>query len=143
MGPKNLPIRPVPCLWAQKSRKRTHAGEGQDHRFGLGGGYFQTLQGGEDGNDRGDQAIAIEQGGAEEPGQDQAPAQVGPHALVEQGQHGEDAALPLIVGPEDEQGIFHADHQGQRPKNQGNQAQDIGRRRFDGGMAGKTDFKGI
>ena len=126
-----------------KEQQEYAAGEGQNHRFGLGGGNFEALQGGEDGNDRGDQAVAVEQGGAEEPGQDQPAAQVGPHAFVEQGQHGEDAAFPLIIGPEDEQGIFHTDHQGQRPKNQGNQAQDIGRRRFDGGMAGKTDFKGI
>ncbi len=143
MGPKSLPIRPVPCLCAQNSRNSTAQVSGQDQRFGPGGGNFEALQGGEDGNDRGDQAVAVEQGGAEEPGQDQASAQVGPQAFVEQGQHGEDAAFPLVVGPEDEQGILQADHQGQRPKNQGNQAQDIGRSWFDGGMAAKTDFKGI
>ena len=110
-GPKNLPMRPVPCLWAQKRRIRDHAGQGQDQGLGLGGGYFQTFQGGEDRDDRGDETVTVEQGGAEESGQDQSPAQVGSQVLMEQGQHGEDAALPLIVGAHDEQGILDAHHQ--------------------------------
>ena len=44
---------------------------------------------------------------------------------MEQGQHGKDASLPAIIGPHDEQGVFYADHQVQRPKYHGKHAQDI------------------
>ena len=126
-----------------KQENQDHAGQGQDQGLGLGGGHFQTFQGGEDGNDRGDEPIAVQQGGTEQPRQDQSPAQVGAQVLVEQGQHGEDAAFALVVGAHDEQGIFDADHQDQGPENQGHQPQDIWGRRGNGGLAGKADLEGV
>ena len=118
-GPNNLPMRPVPSALPPEKSDQHCAGERQDQGLGLGGGHFQAFQGGQHGNDRGDEPIAIQEGRTEKPPQHQDPPQVGAQVLVEQGQHGEDPALAVVVGLHDEQGVFQADHQGEGPEDQG------------------------
>ena len=89
--------------------------------------------GGRGRNDRGDQAIAERQG---EPKARPGPAEAETVLMpLEKASMAKRPALPLRRPGW--QHTSHTDHQGQRPKNQGNQAQDIGRRGFDGGMAGE------
>ena len=86
---------------------------------------------------RGDHAVAVEQGGAEQHEQDQhAGAAAGGfgRALLDQAEHGEGAALAVVVGAHDEQGVFQADGQDHRPDDQrhdaGNGRRVVGERRL-------------
>ncbi len=69
---------------------------------------------------RRDRAVAVEQGRADQPDDEQ---QRLPRAGLrvpgaEQRQHGDDAALAAVVGPQDQHRVFQRHDQDQRPKDQ-------------------------
>ncbi len=74
--------------------------------------------------DRGrDQGVAVEQGRAADP-QEEDPACPPAHGLLGQGHQGQDAALALVVRPHDHSDVFDGHHQEQGPERQGHHAQD-------------------
>jgi len=103
--------------------------EGDDERARARGDDLEPLHRPEDGHRRGDDAIAVEQGGAEERERDEDAAlrPRGGFVADEQGEHREDPALPSVVGTEDEDDVLHADHEDQRPEHEGEDAVDSGR----------------
>jgi hypothetical protein len=99
---------------------------------------LDAFDGAEDGDRRSDHGLATEHRGSDQ--DDQRPhAQAAADAAVEvaQGQEGEHAAFAPVVGPEDEDRVFHAHHQDQRPDDERKNAQD-GDRVFRGRQGGQT-----
>ena len=75
---------------------------------------------------RGDDGVAIEEGGADHAQGEHRRRAAADRALGERHQ-GEDPALALVVGPHDEGDVLDRDHDDQRPQGQGHDAQDLGR----------------
>ena len=88
---------------------------------------FESFHGAEH-RDRGrDDAITKQQRGTEEPEQHDHDAALHrfTHAVRGQGHQREHAALALVVRPQDEDEVFDADEQKQRPEDQRNHAKDV------------------
>jgi hypothetical protein len=116
-GPKSLPTASVPRVWAMNSD-------------------VQAFHRGQHGYARGDHAVAVEQGGAEQHQQhEQAGGRVRARlfGFLDQAEHGEGTALPVIIGAHDEQRVFDADGEQHGPDDEGEYADDG---RAIGGQAG-------
>ena len=86
-------------------------------------GFLDSFQRGYDRDGRGDDAVAIEQGGAEDAEEDEE-ASVLPLGLLLvlggcEGDQGHDAAFAVLVGFHDQEHIFHHHHEDERPNDQG------------------------
>jgi hypothetical protein len=118
---------PAGALLLHREQAQQHA-QGEGHHPGLEyrRGDLQAFHGGEHGNGRGDDAVAVEQGGAEQAQQHEGAGLAGIfRAALHQGHEGHDAALALVVGAHDEGGVFHRHHPHQGPEDQGQDAQDV------------------
>ena len=89
--------------------------EGDDELMEGGGGHLEPLHRAEHRHRRGDDPIAVEEGRPEQAEGDQHhPLPRG--QLVppeEEGEHGEDPALALVVRPEDEEDVLDANYEDQ------------------------------
>jgi hypothetical protein len=93
------------------------------------GGDLEALDGAEHGDGRRDDAVAVEQRGAEEHHaaiQPMRPLGLGDAArLGHQGEQRHDAALTLVVGPHDEREVLDRHDHDQRPEHQRQQPQHV------------------
>ena len=102
---------------------------GYDQRFHRRGHHAGALHGGEHRDGRGDDAVAVEQRCAEQPKDQQHHRLARRIARVfgsDQGREGEDAALPVVVGLQDERQVLEGHHQQHRPEHQREHADDVG-----------------
>jgi hypothetical protein len=92
--------------------------------------HLQPLHRREHRDGRRDQAVAVEQRGAEQPEQDDRLPRAAGNSLV--GQHPRhqrhDAALSLVVGTQDQRHVLEGDDDDQRPEHQRQDAQHVRRR---------------
>ena len=131
-GPKMLPMKPVPLRWTRNSPIRISDADGHDHRRELRRVDFQSFHGAQYRDRRRDDAVAIEQRGPDQPDDEKggAPASRRRMPGIEKREKRHDAALAVIVGAHDENGVFQRDDQDQRPEDQRHDARDgLGRQR--------------
>jgi hypothetical protein len=91
-------------------------------RLEAGRGELQAFHRGKDGDRRGDDRIAVEQGGAGHAEERHREHVVPDHALEERHQ-GERAALAVVVGAHDQEDVFERDHDDERPQHQRHHAE--------------------
>ena len=113
----------------RKERDENDDGERHNHALKHRRDQPQPFHGGQDRNGRGDDAVAIQEGGAENPqrGHDRSGfAGFDGSALGEsQGEQREDPPLPVVVGPEDDADVFDGDQEDQAPQDQRNDPKNI------------------
>jgi hypothetical protein len=109
-----MPILALPRLHREQADQHRH-GQRHDKGLELGCGDSEPLDRTEHRDRRRNHAVTVEQGSPGEPDHDQPVAP----ALINGGrretEEGDDAALPIIVGPHHEAHIFYAHHDEQRP----------------------------
>ncbi len=119
------PLRPD--MLEQEQCQQDADRERHDERPEAGAGKLQALHGGQHGDRGRDHAVAVEQGGAEQHQQGEG-AWPGErkrrHLAADQAEQRQGAALPVMVGPQDEAGVFHADDEDHRPDDQRQYADD-------------------
>ncbi|MNJ32764.1 hypothetical protein D3C77_274380 [compost metagenome] len=84
---------------------------------------LQALNGRQHGDGGGDDPVAVEQGRAAQP-QDEQPGAAAADGVLGQGHQGQGAALALVVGPHQEHDVFERHHDHQGPEGQGHHADD-------------------
>jgi hypothetical protein len=100
-------------------------------------GDRDAFHGAQHGDRRRDHAVAVEEGGAEQPEQQEGMGRPAFDARGERHQ-GQDAALAVIVGAEDEGQVLDGDDEDQRPGDEREDAEDIGGGRLDGMRAAEA-----
>ena len=126
IGLNRAATRAVPRLCAANRRTRMTTVAGRTYVREIGVELLQSFESGEDGNRRRDHRVSRKQrrpGDAKQKS-DRRPL---PKRALRQRHQGQDAALALVVGLHQEQHIFRGDDNQQRPDDQGNDADDLGR----------------
>ena len=104
----------------QEQGDQDRDGDGNDHRRQPGRVDLETFDGAEHRDRRRDHAVAVEQRGSDQTDDEQggapAPARCVPG--VEQREQCHDAALAVIVGAQDQDGVFERDDEEERPEDQ-------------------------
>jgi hypothetical protein len=92
--------------------------------------HLQALDRGQHRDRRRDQAVAVEQRGAEQAEQDHRLPLAAANPLIgeDAGHQRHDAALALVVGAQDQRHVLERDHDDQRPEHQREDAQHVLRR---------------
>ncbi len=116
MGPKRRPTLPVPRLWIAKEPDEDGAGERHDPGFEAGVSDSEAFYGAQDGDGGGDDAVAIEQGGADDAQErdaGDAPMMAGVHAEAgrHQGQESKNPALAIVVRAHHEEQVLDGNDQ--------------------------------
>ena len=109
-------------------------------------GDLEALHGAEHRDGRRDHAVAIKQSGAENPQrhQDRCRPSLAKRAPgIEQGQQRQDAAFAPVVGAQHQRLVLERDDQDQRPEDERQHAQHVGRREFDAEVWRKAFAQGI
>ena len=113
----------------RKKSDENYATEGYDKRGGIREGDGEAFGGAEDGDGRGDDAIAIEKRGThdgDESDDGDAAGFGGAEALWDKGEKSEDTAFAVIVGLHDEREILDADNEDEGPEDEGENSVQIG-----------------
>ena len=98
----------------------------QDEMIEPGGRHLEAFHGAQHRDCRGDRAVSVKQGRADEADDEERglPRARLCMAGAEQRQHGDDAALPPVVGPQDQHRVFQRDDEDQRPEDERYRADD-------------------
>ena len=88
---------------------------------------LEPLDGGEDRDGRRDDAVAVQERGAEEPerNEDEVPGAPGRRRRPQERHQREDAPLTPVVGPEDDREVLDRDRQDEGPEDQGEDPEDV------------------
>ena len=113
-----------------RDRHRQHPGRERRRR------HLESLDGAEDGDRGRDDAVAVEEGGAEEAERDQPRRRV--LRRPQEGEEREDAAFTVIVGAHDEREVLDDDDQQQRPEDERQHAEHVLGARRDAVLAAKA-----
>ena len=107
-----------PLALDQEQTDQDRDGDGNDHRRERGRVDLETFDGAEHRDRRRDHAVAVEQRGADQADDEQrgAPAPARRVPGVKQREQRDDAALAVIVGAQDQNGVFERDDQDDRPE---------------------------
>ena len=134
IGPNSLPMLPVPYFWITNSPIRTAIVAGRMKCSNSGAISFSPSIADKHRDRRRDDAVAVEQGSADHAEQDQRGKlrAIGDLLGGDQREQCQDTALAVIVGPQHEDDVFQRDHHGERPENQRDDPEDVGRGRSDG-----------
>ena len=137
IGPNSLPMLPVPCLWIMNNPTSTVIVAGRMKFSNR--DEFQSLHGREDRDRRRDDTVAVQQGSADHPKQNQngQPCPLGNLICRNEREQCQDAAFAVIVGAQDEDHVFQRYHRHERPKNERDDAENVGgdgRRMADAGQ---------
>ncbi len=129
-GPKNLPMPAVPCFCTTNSTVSTTSVTGTTKRVQARRGHLQPFDRRQHRDGRGDDSVAEEDRGAEDPHQQQPAAQLGSvaHGCRGQRQHRDQTSLAVVVGAQDQHDVLDADDHRQRPEDHRQHAVDVGRR---------------
>ncbi len=127
-GPKIAPMPAVPCRWTAKTAEMMMTAIGTTHCSQRRGGDAQAFDRAQHRDRRRDDAVAVEECGAEQTGADQ-PA-VGPRGPAlsvrsHQREQRQDAALAPVVGAHDHGEILEGHHEVERPEDQREHAQHV------------------
>ena len=113
-----------------EDHQRERKNEGMQHRLG----HLEPFDRAEYRDRRRDDAVAVEQCGADESNREHEPngaplrscrLGIGPARAECQGEQREDAAFPIVVGPHDDRDVLDAHHHDQRPDEERNRPHDV------------------
>ena len=130
-GPNSAPMRPGAAVLQREQADEHGDRQRDDEMTERRRGDREAFHGAQHGDRRRDHAVAVEEGGAEQPEQHERVGRLALHARGERHQ-GQDAALAVIVGAEHEDQVLDGDDEDQRPGDEREDAEDIGRGRRDG-----------
>jgi len=113
-----LPTNSVSLALHQEQADEDRDGDGNDHWCQGGSVDLQTFDGAEHRDRRGDHAIAIEQRGPDQADDEQGGARASARCVpcIQQREQSHDAALAMIVGAQDQNGVFESDDEKKRQK---------------------------
>ena len=111
-GAEDAPHPPRPVALAEEQEKEEHEREGQDVVLELGRRHLEPLGRAQHRDRRRDDAVAVEEGGAEQAEPDQRAAAL---LLAQERDEGEDATFAVVVQPHDHEDVLDAHDQDQRP----------------------------
>ena len=130
-----------------EQREEDDHGDRHDEVAERRGAHLQPFHGAEHGDRRRDDAVAVEQRGAEEAERDehQSPLAVldALAVLKQEGEQGENAPLAPIVRAQDEDDVLDADDEDERPDDQREDADDVRRGRHDAVLLPEALAKGV
>ena len=114
-GPNTRPILAVPRGWTSEQPEQYRQRSRQHVGLERVGDDVDALQRTQHRDCRCDDAVAVDQGRAEQAHDDQQPALRPSHAAGDKRHECQDAALAMVVGPHDEHAVFDRYRDNERP----------------------------